>query len=102
VGGPLPRGHLLARNRSLRRPLEADNRPGTLQASTDAVRFLLLSCQAHGRPALAHRLRRQHVQACIADQLARWQPATAHNRSRGLHAFFRWPRAEGGPARWAG
>jgi integrase len=30
-----------------------------------------------------------------ADQLARWKPATAHNRYRGLHAFFKWAVAEG-------
>jgi integrase/recombinase XerC len=31
----------------------------------------------------------------IADQLARWKPATAHNRYRGLHAFFKWAVTEG-------
>jgi site-specific recombinase XerC len=55
VGGPLPRGHLLALNRSFRRPL----------------------------------------QEFIADQLVRWKPATAHNRYRGLHAFFKWAVVEG-------
>jgi hypothetical protein len=57
VGGPLPRGHLLALNRSFRRPL----------------------------------------QEFIADQLVRWKPATAHNRYRGLHAFFKWAVVEGRP-----
>ena len=38
---------------------------------------------------------RQHVQEFIADQVARWKPATAHNRYRGLHAFFKWAVAEG-------
>jgi site-specific recombinase XerD len=28
-------------------------------------------------------------------QRARWKPATAHNRDRGLHAFFKWAVAEG-------
>jgi integrase/recombinase XerC len=40
-------------------------------------------------------LRREHIQEFIADQLARWKPATAHNRYRGLHAFFKWAVAEG-------
>jgi site-specific recombinase XerD len=92
----LPRGHLLVLNRSLRRTLEAENKsPRTVEAYTDAVRFLALYCQAHGKPLLAHQLRRDHIQDFIADQLARWKPATAHNRYRGLHAFFKWAVAEG-------
>lgn len=96
VGGPLPRGHLLALNRSFRRTLEAENKsPRTIEAYTDAVRLLATYCQAHGHPALASVLERRHVQAFIADQLTRWKPATAHNRYRGLHAFFKWAVAEG-------
>ena len=96
VGGPLPRGHLLALNRSFRRTLEAENKsPRTIEAYTDAVRLLATYYQAHGRPILAGELRRQHIQEFIADQLARWKPTTAHNRYRGLHAFFKWAVAEG-------
>ena len=95
-GGPLPRGHLLALNRSFRRTLEAENKsPRTVEAYTDAVRLLATYCRAHGQPLLASDLRREHVQEFIADQLARWKPATAHNRYRGLHAFFKWAVAEG-------
>jgi hypothetical protein len=69
VGGPLPRGYLLALKRSFRRTLEAENKsPRTVEAYTDAVRFL------------ARQRRREHIQGFIADQLARWKPATAHNR----------------------
>src|ERR671910_3684973 len=96
AGGPLPRGHLLALNRSFRRTLEAENKsPRTIEAYTDAVRLLATHCQPHGHPLLAGELRREHIQAFIADQLARWKPATAHNRYRGLHAFFKWALAEG-------
>src|ERR687896_2470574 len=92
----LPRGHLLVLNRSFRRTLEAENKsPRTIEAYTDAVRLLATYCQAHGRPVLAGELRREHIQEFIADQLARWKPATAHNRYRGLHAFFKWAVAEG-------
>jgi site-specific recombinase XerD len=92
----LPRGHLLVLNRSFRRTLEAENKsPRTIEAYTDAVRLLATYCQAHGNPLLAGELRREHLQAFIADQLARWKPATAHNRYRGLHAFFKWAVAEG-------
>jgi site-specific recombinase XerC len=95
-GRQLPRGHLLVLNRSFRRTLEAENKsPRTIEAYTDAVRLLATYCQAHGHPILAGELRRQHIQAFIADQLARWKPATAHNRYRGLHAFFKWAVAEG-------
>ena len=95
-GRQLPRGHLLARNRSFRRTLEAENKsPRTIEAYTDAVRLLATHCQAHGHPVLAGELQRAHTQAFIADQLARWKPATAHNRYRGLHAFFNWAVAEG-------
>jgi len=92
----LPRGHLLVLYRSFRRTLEAENKSlRTIEAYTDAVRLLASYCQAHGHPLLARELEREHIQAFIADQLARWKPATAHNRYRGLHAFFKWAVAEG-------
>ena len=48
VGGPLPRGHLLALNRSFRRTLEAENKsPRTIEAYTDAVRLLATFCREH-------------------------------------------------------
>jgi integrase/recombinase XerC len=76
--------------------LEAENKsPRTIEAYTDAVRLLATYLQAHSKPLLAGELRREHIQAFIADQLARWKPATAHNRYRGLHAFFKWAVAEG-------
>jgi hypothetical protein len=75
VGSPLPQGHLLALNRSFRRTLEAENKsPRTVEAYTDAVRFLALYCEAHGMPLLVRRLRREHIQDFITDQLARWKP----------------------------
>jgi len=92
----MPHGHLLVLNRSFRRTLEAENKsPRTIEAYTDAVRLLATYCQAHDQPLLAGELQREHVEAFIADQLARWKPATAHNRYRGLHAFFKWAVAEG-------
>jgi integrase/recombinase XerC len=92
----LPRGHLLVLNRSFRRTLEAENKsPRTIEAYTDAVRLLATYCQAHGHSLVAGELRRVHIQCFIADQLARWKPATAHNRYRGLHAFFKWAVTEG-------
>jgi hypothetical protein len=53
-GRQLPRGHLLALNRSFRRTLEAENKsPRTIEAYTDAVRLLATYCQTHGMPLLA-------------------------------------------------
>ena len=97
VGRQLPRGHLLDLNRSFRRTLEAENKsPRTIEAYTDAVRLLATYLQAQGQPLRAgEALQREHIQAFIADQLARWKPSTAHNRYRGLHAFFKWAVAEG-------
>jgi site-specific recombinase XerD len=84
-----------ALNRSFRRTLEAENKsPRTIEAYIDAVRLLASYCQAHGHPVLTGELRREHIQAFIADQLAHWKPATAHNRYRSLHAFFKWAVAE--------
>ena len=92
----LPRGHLLVLNRSFRRTLEAENKsPRTTEAYTDAVRLLATYCQARGHPLVVGDLQRADIQVFIADQLARWKPATAHNRYRGLNAFFKWAVAEG-------
>ena len=44
------------------------------------------------RPPAIHR---EHVEAFITDLLEHWKPATAHNRYRGCHAFFRWLVEEG-------
>jgi hypothetical protein len=83
-------------NRSFRRTLEAENKsPRTVEAYPDAVRFLALYCEAHGKPLIARQLQREHIQDFIADQLGRWKPATAHNRYRSLHAFFKRAVAEG-------
>src|SRR4029450_838553 len=96
VGGPLPRGHLLALNRSFRRTLEAENKsPRTIEAYTDAVRLLAIYCQAHGHPILARQLRREHIQDFMADHLARLKQTPAHTRYRGLPSFFKGAVAEG-------
>lgn len=40
-------------------------------------------------------IRREHVEAFIADLLDRWKAATANNRFRGLQTFFKWLAEEG-------
>jgi site-specific recombinase XerD len=39
--------------------------------------------------------RREDIEAFIADQLARWKPATAANRYRSLRVFYSWLETEG-------
>jgi hypothetical protein len=104
VGHPSPRGHLLALDRSFRRTLQAENKsPRTVEAHTDAVRLLAAYCtrRTASRCSLVS-YGASTSREFIADQLARWKPATAHNRYRSLHAFSsgQWPRATSTPAPW--
>jgi len=48
-----------------------------------------------GMPAAPRSIAREHVESFVEDLLARWKPATAHNRYRGCQAFFRWLVDEG-------
>jgi hypothetical protein len=91
-----PRGHLLVLNRSFRRTLEAENkRPGPSRATPTPSGSSPPSAKPTPSQSLPVSFERQHIQEFIADQLARWKPATAHNRCRGLHAFFKLAVAEG-------
>ncbi len=87
---------LAALNASFRRTLRAQNKSDrTVEAYTDAVRLLAEFCAANGHPLTVSALTREHIELFIADQLARWKPATANNRYRGLQSFFGWAVAEG-------
>ena len=86
---------LAALNASFRRALRAQNKSDrTVEAYTDAVRLLAEFCTATGHPLTVTALKREHVELFITDQLARWKPATANNRYRGLQSFFSWAVAE--------
>jgi integrase len=87
---------LAALNASFRRTLRAQNKSDrTVEAYTEAVRLLADFCAATGHPLTVTALKREHVELFITDQLARWKPATANNRYRGLQSFFSWAVAEG-------
>ena len=87
---------LAALNASFRRTLRAQNKSDrTVEAYTEAVRLLAEFCAATGHPLTVTALKREHVELFITDQLARWKPATANNRYRGLQSFFSWAVAEG-------
>ena len=94
--GSAPAPDLAVLNASFRRTLRAQNKSDrTVEAYTDAVRLLAEFCATHGHPLTVSALKREHVELFIADQLARWKPATANNRYRGLQSFFAWALAEG-------
>jgi len=78
------RRHLAARNLS----------PKTERTYIDAAALFDAFLARSGLPAALPGIRREHVEAFIADQLARFRPATAHNRYRSLQAFFRWALEE--------
>ena len=46
-------------------------------------------------PQSVEAIRRQHVEAFIADQVERWAPSTAATRYRCVQQFFRWLEEEG-------
>jgi hypothetical protein len=80
--------------RSFERYLRAGNKsPRTIETYLEAVRgFANHLAATSGRPL--DRARREDVEAWIGVLLERWKPATAHNRYRGLHAFYRWLEEE--------
>lgn len=64
--------------------------PRTIEAYREAVTQAAAYLADHDLPSDVALIRREHLEAFIAALLARWRPATAHNRYRGLRAFYRW------------
>jgi site-specific recombinase XerD len=69
--------------------------PKTTQTYTESARLLATYLVEQGMPTDLEGIRREHVEAFIVDQLDRYKPATAHNRYRGVQAFFKWAVDEG-------
>ena len=69
--------------------------PATISTYGTAVSQLTGFLSDHGMPTTPANVHREHVEAFITSILERWKPATAHNRYRGCHAFFRWLLEEG-------
>ena len=81
---------------SWRRHLRAQRiSPATISTYSTAVGQLSRFLEWQGMPTSPAGIRREHVEAFITDILEHWKPATAHNRYRGCHAFFRWLLEEG-------
>jgi site-specific recombinase XerD len=69
--------------------------PATLQTYGASARQLSRFLADRGMPTAPTSITREHVEAFVSDLLEKWKPATAHNRYRGLQAFFRWLLEEG-------
>lgn len=81
---------------SFRRSLLAQNKsPRTVQTYLEAHRLFGEFLRDRGMPLDAANVRREHVEAWIAELLQRWRPATASNRYRALAAFWKWCLDEG-------
>ena len=83
-------------SQSFRRTLLAENKsPRTLETYGEALRRFGAFLRERGLPTGVRSIKREHVEAFVADLLARWKPATASNRYRALHSFFKWCVEEG-------
>lgn len=78
---------------SFERHLRYKRSPRTVETYLEAVNQFVAHLRAHSGRALAT-ARREDVEEFLADLLAHWKPATAANRYRGLHAFYRWLEEE--------
>jgi site-specific recombinase XerD len=75
---------------------EAQNlAPKTRRTYQEAVALLGRFLVERGMPTDLASVRREHVDAFIADQIARWRPNTARNRYLALKRFFDWLAEEG-------
>ncbi len=81
---------------SFERSLRARNRsPRTIRSYVESARLLVGFLAEQGMPTTVDGVRREHVEAFIEDQLARWTPSTAASRYRYVQQFFRWLEEEG-------
>jgi site-specific recombinase XerD len=69
--------------------------PATIATYTSAALLLANYLDDQGMPTDVGSVRREHVEAFVADLLEHKAPATAHNRFRGCQAFFTWLVEEG-------
>ena len=69
--------------------------PRTTQTYTESARRLAAYLDAQGMPTRVEAIRREHIESFVEDQLRQHKPTTAHNRYRGVQAFFRWALDEG-------
>jgi site-specific recombinase XerC len=71
------------------RRLRARNRSEkTIRGYGETVQLFLQFLRCHDMPTAVGDVKREHVEAFIADQLARWKPTTALTRHQALRQFF--------------
>lgn len=76
---------------SFERTLRADNKSArTIETYLESVRTFAAFLLAHGYTTEIAKLQRRHVEDFMVELLSRWKPSTAHNRFRGLQAWFKW------------
>jgi site-specific recombinase XerD len=81
---------------SWERSLRASRRaPKTRQNYLDAAGQLVEYLEEHGMPAAAAVVRREHVEAFLADLAETRSPSTVATRYRALQQFFKWLVEEG-------
>jgi site-specific recombinase XerD len=89
-------GDLAALIPSWERSLRAANKSDrTLETYGESARQLLRFLADQGMPTDVAAIRREHVEAFIESLLAKFKPATANNRYRGVASFFNWAAEEG-------
>ena len=87
----LPVNHILTLADSFRRHLDAGSAaPRTREIYGDAVRRLARYLSANGMPVTIDGVRREHLEAYMAELLATRSAATAAFHYRSLHRFFAW------------
>ena len=90
-GGKGSSAHAARRHPLVRASPRAENkRPRTIQSYTEAVRRLHDFCSANGMPLQIVNITPEHIEAFLADQLARLRPASARARFASLRQFFAW------------
>jgi len=81
---------------SWRRALRAQNKsPRTIVGYLEGVRFFDEYLERTGMPRRVTAIRREHVEAFIAEQLERFRPSTAATRYRSVQQLFRFLVDEG-------
>jgi site-specific recombinase XerD len=81
---------------SWRLSLEAENKsPRTIEAYTDAARFLQAFLVEHGMPTNVTAIRREHVEAFVVHLRDTRSASTAETRFRALRRLFLWLEDEG-------
>ena len=89
-------GDLSALAPSFERSLRAaDKSAKTIKAYTEAATQLVAFLRERGMPTEVSKIRREHVETSIDDQLARWKPGMANNHYRSLAQLSKWLEEKG-------